>query len=185
MKSNNMRSSRNLFMICFLIINFMVYGHANDKSNTKNAGDVLLFIIPATTYGITYLNDDSAGRDQFYKSFGATFGTTYLLKYSVDAERPENNGDQSFPSGHTSLTFQSAAFIHQRYGLKYAIPAYISASFVGWTRVDSKQHYTRDVLAGALIGTLSSFYFTTPYKNTTITPIVQSDAVGFQAIYKW
>jgi hypothetical protein len=31
-----------------------------------------------------------------------------------------------------------ASFIHERYGLKYAIPAYVAASFVGYSRVESK-----------------------------------------------
>jgi membrane-associated phospholipid phosphatase len=99
------------------------------------------------------------------------------MKYTIDAERP-NGGDHSFPSGHTSTSFASAEFIRGRYGWSYGIPAYVVASFVGYSRVESKQHHTRDVIAGAVIGIGSSYLFTTPYKGWQIQPLVGSSFYG-------
>ncbi len=156
------------------------------KSNTEKAGDVLQILLPVTAYSATYALDDKIGRSQFYKSFLTNTAVTYALKYSVNRDRPENNGKYSFPSGHTSSAFQGATFIHKRYGLKYGIPAYAVATFIGWSRVDSKKHYTSDVLAGAAIGALSSAYFTTPYKNLSIKPLITSDnALGVNISYQW
>jgi len=69
----------------------------------------------------------------------------------VDKKRPTGS-NQSFPSGHTSAVFQGAAFIHKRYGLKQAAAAYIGATFVGYSRVESDKHFTEDVIAGAALG---------------------------------
>lgn len=155
------------------------------KSDTEKAGDLFLILLPSTAYVSTYMMDDEKGREEFYKSFLTNAGLTYSLKYTVNEERPDKSDNQSFPSGHTSATFQSAVFIHKRYGLTYAIPAYMVATFTGWSRVDAKKHYTKDVLAGALIGTCSSLYFTSSYQNLSIMPIVERDHIGMQLAYKW
>lgn len=128
------------------------------KDNVEKAGDALQLIVPAVAFALTFYEDDPDGRIQFYKSAATTFAVTHTLKQLVDAKRP-NGKEHSFPSGHTSAAFQGAAFIHSRYGLESALPAYAAAAFVGYSRIDSKNHYFRDVLAGAAIGVGSSFYF--------------------------
>ncbi len=170
-------------IVSFLLILSSTTGYA--KGNTEKAGDVLALLIPATAYSSTYVYGDEEGRKQFYKSFLSSAVATGVLKYSINKKRPENNGKHSFPSGHTSIAFQGAAFIHKRYGLKYGIPAYIAASYVGWSRVDSKQHFTSDVVAGAAIGALSSYYFTTPYKNLSIKPVSDRNTLGVSVSYQW
>jgi hypothetical protein len=84
------------------------------------------------------------------------------LKYAIDEQRPENHGGHGFPSGHTSTAFQAASFIHLRYGLRYGLPLYAVAAFVGWSRVEgeSDMHDPVDVVAGAAIGIASSCLFT-------------------------
>jgi membrane-associated phospholipid phosphatase len=157
---------------------------ARAASDIEVAGDVLQILIPSIAYGTTLYLDDDEGETQMYKSFFTTFGITQALKYGVNRERP-NGGDHSFPSGHTSAAFQGASFIHARYGWKYAIPAYIGASFVGYSRVYANKHYTSDVLAGAAIGTLSSFYFATPYKGVNISPSANHGQYGLQVSTTW
>ena len=51
-------------------------------------------------------------------------------------------------------------FIQQRYGYKYGIPSLILASFVGYSRIYAKKHFWEDVIAGALISTLSNLILT-------------------------
>ena len=151
---------------------------------TETIGDTLLVLIPSLTYGTTLYLDDKEGKNQFYKSFATNAGVTYGLKYAVNRTRP-NGKPYSFPSGHTSATFQSASFIHKRYGLKYAIPAYLGATFVGYSRVDAKAHHTSDVIAGAIIGTLSGFYFATKQKKFNIQPLAMKSGYGISIDYKW
>ena len=156
-------------------------------SNTETAGDVLRVILPLTAYGATFYMDDNKGRTQFYKSFFTNLGVTYGLKAIVDKERPDGTGDDAFPSGHATVAFQSAAFIQMRYGWKYGLPAYATATFVGWSRLqgDPAPHDTEDVIAGALIGVLSSYLYTTPYKNVTVTSLMGSGTYGVKLQMRW
>ncbi len=94
-------------------------------------------------------------RHDFALAFGRMEVVTYGLKYSIDEQRP-NGQPHSFPSGHTSAAFMGAEFIRKEYGAWPGVPAYLAASYVGWTRQQSRNHYTRDVLAGAAVGILSN-----------------------------
>ncbi len=155
------------------------------KSNTEKIGDVLFLAIPLTAYGTTLYLDDKEGQYEFYKSYGTTIATTLVLKYAIDKERPDGSDQDSFPSGHTSSTFSGAAFIHKRYGFKYAVLPYLGAIYTGYSRVHSDRHDTRDVIAGAIIGAASSWFFTSPYKNLDLKPEVGTDYKGIQVNYKW
>lgn len=66
------------------------------------------------------------------------------------------------------MSFASAEFIRKRYGWEFGVPAYALATFVGYSRVESDQHYTHDVIAGAAIGILSSYIFTKPYNGWNV-----------------
>ncbi len=155
------------------------------KSNTELLGDIFRVIIPLGAYSTTLYLDDDEGEIEFYKSLGTTVGVTYTLKYSVKKERPNSEDYRSFPSGHTSATFGSASFIHIRYGLKYAILPYIASAYTGYSRVYSDQHYSEDVIAGALIGVISSWYFTSSYKDINIEPLSRSGYNGVKLSYFW
>jgi membrane-associated phospholipid phosphatase len=73
------------------------------------------------------------------------------LKLAVDRTRP-NGGPWAFPSGHTSASFASAAVLTSHYGWRAAIPSYLAASFIAWTRVRGQEHWLTDVIAGGTIG---------------------------------
>ncbi len=140
--------------------------------------------IPTTAYGATYYMNDRDGAVEFTKSFSSTIALTYALKYSVDRERP-NGHDHSFPSGHASVAFAGATFLHKRYGFLYSLPAYLGATYVGYSRVESENHYLSDVITGALIGSLSSYYFTSKYKNYEIKPVTRKDGFGIILSKSW
>ncbi len=155
------------------------------ENNIEMAGDVLQLVVPATAYGMTYYMDDQEGRSQIYKSFFTNIGLTYGLRLAIDKERPDGSDHNSFPSAHTSVAFQGAAFIQKRYGWRKSIPAYIGATFVGYSRVYADKHYVEDVLAGAAIGVLSAYYFTTPYKGVTISPVAGKGFWGINICKEW
>ena len=120
-------------------------------SDIQRAGDVLTFVLPAAAGGLVLGNKDKAGALQFAESAALALGATFLLKYTVQEKRPNGQDNLSLPSAHTSVSFTSAEFIRKRYGWQFGIPAYAAASFVAYSRVESRDHFAHDVIAGAAI----------------------------------
>ncbi len=144
--------SRLVVLAVALVVVPVFAGDRNEAS-----GDVLRVALPAAAFALTLKRRDRDGRLGFYRSFGATVIATGLLKHGIDKRRPDRSGDDAFPSGHASMAFQGAAFIHRRYGIRQAWPAYVAATWVGWTRIDADRHDVVDVLGGAAIGIGSAF----------------------------
>ena len=147
-----------------LSVSFAV--HAAD--GTETSGDILRIAIPAAAFALTFVKDDPEGRPQFYKSFATNVASTLLLKEIVGKDRPDGSDDDAFPSGHASTAFQGASFIHRRYGMKAAWPAYLLATYTGWTRLDADAHDEADVIAGAALGIASSWLFVNRFDNVDI-----------------
>ncbi|MCC8360073.1 phosphatase PAP2 family protein [Salinimicrobium sediminilitoris] len=131
----------------------------------ETSGDIILLALPASAALSSVVMKDKKGFWQFTKSFATNIAITGALKYTINKRRPFNEGGQAFPSGHTSITFQAASFIHRRYGFKYSIPGYLLAGWTGYSRIYATRHDGYDVLAGAVVGIGSSFLFTTPYQR--------------------
>jgi membrane-associated phospholipid phosphatase len=51
--------------------------------------------------------------------------------------------------------------------------------------VDTDNHYTVDVVAGAAIGIASSFIFTKPYKGFEVTPLAANGIYGVAISKRW
>ncbi len=173
----------NAFLSGFLFYFFAV-ADVLAQDRTQSAGDILQVALPVSAVGLTFGYKDSEGTLQFAKSAGVTTAVTYALKYALPDDRP-NGGKHAFPSGHTSISFASAEFIRKRYGSEYGVPAYVVASFVGYSRVESHQHYTDEVFAGAAIGILSSYAVTTPYRNWTIQEEADGKYYGLRFSRTW
>lgn len=75
-----------------------------------------------------------------------------LLKVAVRRERPDGSDRLSFPSDHATTAFGLAAVVESHYGWKLGVPAYILASGIGLSRVESNRHRLSEVLAGATLG---------------------------------
>ncbi|TMM43105.1 phosphatase PAP2 family protein [Colwellia ponticola] len=149
------------------------------KSSLEKSGDIMHLLLPASALGASLMvEDDYQGSWQLIQSGVVSRIAVEGLKFSVDKDRPDGSADDSFPSGHTADSFASATFIQQRYGWHWGVPAFIGATFVGYSRVNSDKHYVEDVLAGAVIGILSGLYFTEPYSGITISPTANTGHYG-------
>tara|TARA_R110001592_G_scaffold140977_1_gene362172 strand:- start:1114 stop:1674 length:561 start_codon:yes stop_codon:yes gene_type:complete len=175
---------RKLAVLFILVTTSVFYGQ---NKTIQTSGDVLLFALPATALTGSLIAGDSEGTWQFAKGFALNQAITVGLKYATDKKRPYNNGDRAFPSGHTSTTFQSAAFIQKRYGWSYGIPAYILAGYTGYSRIEAQKHDGWDVLAGAVVGIGSAYIFTTPYQREHMQLSFASDADSYSLgfVYKF
>ena len=172
-------------VVCLLIL-MLVPAVAMCKEPIDGAGDVLEYAMPAAALGTTYLIGDEEGRVQFYKSALTAFGLTHGLKWAIQETRPTGHHRSSFPSGHTSASFSAASFAQQRWGWKYGVSAYLLASYVGWSRVETQAHFTHDVLAGAAIGIMSTYWFTTSIsEEIAVGPVVGSNSVGIGIKVSW
>jgi len=163
-------------------------GLANaQEGSIEKAGDVLQIAIPAAGLAGTLLYEKGwDGTIQWTESLAVSQTISELLKDVTRERRPNGDCCKSFPSGHATAAFMGASFIHERYGLEYAIPAYVAATFVGYSRVEAKKHYVHDVLAGAALGSVTSFYFTEPYKkDVAVMPVSGSGFYGVVVSKDW
>ena len=176
-----MNFQRSISSKIAVLIMLMVMVNNQLKANEyiHQTGNYLQFFLPATAVTLAICYKDKEGAIQLAETLSLTLGVTYALKYSINEERP-NGENFSFPSGHTSMCFSTAEFIRSRYGWGYGAPAYLLASFAGYSRIDANEHYIQDVVAGAFIGILSSRLFTTPYKGWQISMDGDTKNIGFQ-----
>ena len=135
-------------------------------SSIENAGTAVAIAMPVFAAGVAWGHDqDWTGVAQMSVDTIATVGTAYGLKSIVREERPDHSDDQSFPSDTAALAFAPAAFLWDRYGWEWGVPAYAAAAFVGYSRVDAKKHHWYDVAASAGIAWGYSQIFTTEYRR--------------------
>ncbi|NTU43800.1 MAG: phosphatase PAP2 family protein [Nitrospirales bacterium] len=172
-----MKVSVWIVVLCLVVTLFTPVKEAAAIDWIETGGDVGMVAIPATAALLTLVRGDREGSIQFVETFATAAAASLALKYTVQERRP-NGGDHSFPSFHTAAAFSGAGFIQQRYGWQEGALAYAAAAFVGYSRVESRNHYFKDVLAGAAIGVLSSLIFTTGYKDVTVTPVAGKDLTG-------
>ena len=79
---------------------------------------------------------------------------TQGIKIAVGRTRPDGTRF-SFPSGHASSSFATAAVLQRRLGWKVGAPAFAMATYVAASRLQENKHYPSDVVFGAALGIVS------------------------------
>jgi len=111
------------------------------------------------------LGDDVASETAWsaIKATGLTLGVEVLAKYMIGRARPDQNlgtGDfssgfstkaanSSFPSGHMGVAFAAVTPFAQQYDAPWL---YAVAGMTAFGRIQQRQHFVSDTVAGALIG---------------------------------
>jgi len=129
-----------------------------------------LIIVPlfSATYTYGYFMDTSYKKPSFLtlKSVIISNVIVHSLKLSFHRYRPKtnqgtssfdgpslslNDDTLSFPSSHSATAFSVATVFSELYPSTSVI-SYALASFVAWSRIQSRNHFPSDVFVGALIG---------------------------------
>ena len=126
--------------------------------------DVLRFVPLAGAITLKTCGVDSRSDWQHFAlnaalSTAMTSATTYGLKKVVHSTRPDGTDDDSFPSGHTSIVFSGAHFLHKEFGHHspwISIAGYTIATATAIDRIRRNRHHWADVGAGAALGILST-----------------------------
>ncbi len=196
MKTNTIFKPSYLLYICIMLtLLFPMVGKAGDElpisksqKGVRTSTDVVLIALPTAALAGTLIAQDWEGLKEGAFTAAATLGATYILKYAVKERRPDHSDYHSFPSGHTSCTFATAAYLQRRYGWKFGGPAYALATYTGWGRVYSKRHHWWDVVTGAAIGAGSAYIFTKPWAkehNLSIAPFTDGETAGLTASFEF
>jgi undecaprenyl-diphosphatase len=97
---------------------------------------------------------------------GAADGLAYVLRDAIGRDRPPSvyrepealvrvPHQPAFPSGHSATAFACATVITWA-APRLAVPAFVLAAAIAWSRVYVGVHWPLDVLGGAALGVLVS-----------------------------
>jgi hypothetical protein len=151
-------------------------------------GATFQFGASLATYGVGRLSGNTrmteVGSDLIRAQLIAQ-GVTHAVKYSVKRMRPDGSTRNSFPSGHTSVSFASATVLQREFGWKIGIPAYTVASYIGLARIEGKRHYLSDVVFGAAIGIVAGRSVTIGRgdKRFLVTPVATRGGGGISFVW--
>ena len=150
----------------FLLINMRVYPKWLDRCMwlATQLGNMLVAFITALVFFLLNYRDLAV---EIIFSTLALWLLVETIKVLSDRDRPfltldktrvigwREKGD-SFPSGHTSqIFFMMTLLIHHfQFGMVTTTALYAVAALVGFTRIYVGAHYPRDVIGGAVLGSV-------------------------------
>lgn len=177
---------KTLFLFFLLSISLISQAAIKEPEPTKDfegLGDALQYVPTIAGYTVSLFKKDLEGAKQLTRSTLVTAGFTEGIKEATKntawGERP-NGGTKSFPSGHTSLACSGAAFLNERYGWQYGVPALAVAGVVAASRVESDKHHVRDVLAGCALAFIVNEFFVIRPEYEDLIPVIGPEFIGFR-----
>lgn len=180
-------STRILAVFAALV--FAMPATARDVSSKEVAAtDVMTGVIPLGALWLTHEKDDKAGRKQYLWSMGTSLVVINAARLAYNdthyGTRP-NGHPYGFPSGHIAFLGAGAAFLQDRYGWRWGLPAWAVTAYTGYVRVETEHHRWRDVLVSGAFAAAASQYFVTRHPDVTVTPLFgdRYDEVGLRLGY--
>jgi membrane-associated phospholipid phosphatase len=150
--------------------------------------DVFTGVVPLGALYVAHNKDDKEGKGQWFRSTATSLVINTALRVAFNeteyGTRP-NGHPYGFPSGHMSFIVSGAAFLQERYGYRYGIPAYALSAYTAWVRVDTGHHYWRDIVAATALAYGVSRVLVTPLEPVKVAPLIEQDALGVRLAYDW
>ena len=81
------------------------------QKGVKTSTDVIALALPASALIGTLCLKDWKGLVQGVETAAVTAALTVGLKYAIKEKRPDGSNMHSFPSGHSAVSFASAAYL--------------------------------------------------------------------------
>ena len=131
------------------------------------------FIVLGVMYGESLLITNGLNtviKDMVQRKRPFTYNTDVSYK-----DKKEKDAVRSFYSGHTANAFNSAVFVgtvfsdyYPQSGWRYAVwgTSLLAASATGYLRYYSGKHYPTDIIAGAIIGSVTGWAIPALHRNS-------------------
>ncbi len=168
-----------------------IFGSIDDA---KDASDSLRNVLLAETIVTAFAtpSGDDSKQWAFSKLKGlgvelaatsAAAGVTSLLKEGTGRTRPDNRGDTSFPSAHTTSAFSYSTLSNRnldsidmpkKVKRTLQVGNLLLATSVGWARIEGQRHYPSDVLAAAALA-----HFFTGFIHDAFLDLPENDRFHF------
>ncbi len=130
----------------------------------------------------------------------STRNTTFFFKAQTGRTRPDQSGDDSFPSNHAGKTAVMSMLasknidslpISDIYKTSLKIGTFSLDAGTAWARVEGKKHFPSDVLAGMALGHFFGAFFNDAFlgleqneqKGLTIEPSMDGPLITFHWIF--
>lgn len=148
------------------------YPNSGFQIDITNSVYPISFGTPAVLLASGFIAKDKALQYKGWEAAGSLVISviiTQTLKYSINRTRPyekynfiypydNSEYGKSFPSGHTSLAFNTATTLSLEFKKWYVtVPAFGWAAGVAYSRLYLGEHYPTDVIAGAVVGAGSAW----------------------------
>lgn len=152
------------------------------------SGHVVMSALPVAALALAYSKDDIEGEKQWLRNTLANQLLTSVARlgfnYTSLGERPTGHG-YGFPSGHVAFAGSGAAFLSERYGWQYGVPAWLLTGYVAWVRVDNGDHHWQDVVVASALSYGVGKLFVTPEEATHLAPVIGPDFIGMRWQRSW
>ncbi|WP_294236420.1 phosphatase PAP2 family protein [Chryseobacterium sp. sg2396] len=172
----------------------MVYRNFKTKADNYLQYAPVFFIFSGNSLGFESKNTYLQMEKNTLAASMITGGIVFIGKKSFKDIRPDNSARNSYPSGHSALSFTLATIQFLEYkdsDLWYASSGYVFATATALLRVANNRHWNGDVLTGAGIGIavalivdhwnpLSKLSFSTSAGKLSLTgyPVVHQNTFG-------
>lgn len=109
---------------------------------------------------------------------------TYGIKAAVRRDRPTGECC-SFPSGHASVTFATAAVLERHLGYRASWPMFAIAGYVSASRLTDNRHFLSDVLFGSALGMASGWTIVGRHGRQDFTLVPAPTRGGVAVMASW
>ncbi len=174
--------NRYPLIYAFMLTCTLLPNIASAENGSELSGDIITGVVPLGALTYAWLIDDTEGEKEWLRNTAASqiLNTTARVIFNPSLGRRPNGHQYGFPSGHVSFVTSGAAFLQDRYGWKFGVPAYILAGYVASERVRDDHHYWRDVIAAGALSFGVAKLFVTPQNATYMAPVIGPDFIGMR-----